>query len=92
MERGDYLRDRAKDEQAERVAVMSERSIWLRREESHVVVCVEAGGNWVEVIREPSDCPFSHIVEPSGITRRIKEAATKFAEKDLRDFGGIVED
>ena len=68
----------------------AERAIWLKREGTDTVVCVEAGGQWVEVIREPCDCPFSHIVEPSGITRRIKEAATDASEQDLRASGGIV--
>ena len=70
---------------------MSERAIWLRREDSSVVVLVEAGGNWIEVIREPYDCPFSHIVEPSGIQRRIKEDAESVTESDLRLSGGIVD-
>lgn len=52
---------------------MADRAIWLRRVGIHAVVYVEFDGQWVEVIREPVDCPFSHIVEPSGISRRIKE-------------------
>lgn len=70
---------------------MAERAIWLKREnDNSLTVSVEAGGQWVEVIREHGDGPISHIVEPSGIQRRIKEAATEHAEKDLAASGGIV--
>jgi len=41
--------------------------IWLRAEGQHAVVLVERDGRWVEVIREPLDAPFSHIIEPNGI-------------------------
>jgi len=52
---------------------MYERAIWLKREnDNSLTVSVEDGGKWVEVIREPGDGPISHIVEPSGIDRRIK--------------------
>jgi hypothetical protein len=44
------------------------KAIWLRREGSYAVVLVEVRkGEWVEVIREPYDNAFSHIVEPGGI-------------------------
>lgn len=46
-------------------------AIWLRREADHVVVLVEQGIRWVEVIREPIDGPFSHIAEASGIKRYL---------------------
>ena len=35
------------------------------------VVRIEIGGKWVELIREPLDAPFSHIIEPSGIDRAV---------------------
>lgn len=61
---------------------MTERAIWLKREnDDTLTVSVEAGGQWVEVIREHGEGPISHIVEPSGITRRIKEAATEASEQ-----------
>lgn len=44
--------------------------IWLLREEKHVIVLVECDGRWVQVIREPADAPFSHIVEANGIRSR----------------------
>lgn len=45
-------------------------AIWLRREGQHAVVLIEVGkGQWVELIRENIDGPFSHIIEPSGIAR-----------------------
>lgn len=70
---------------------MAERAIWLKREnDNSLTVSVEAGGQWVEVIREHGDGPISHIVESSGIQRLIKEAATERSEKDLAASGGIV--
>jgi hypothetical protein len=69
---------------------VTERAIWLKREGTDTVVCIEAGEKWVEVIREPSCCPFSHIVEPSGITRRIKEAAEDSLEHQLLASGVIA--
>lgn len=69
---------------------MVERAIWLRRIGDYVVVFVEAGGKWVEVIREHYDGPISHIVEPSGITACIAAVAIETSEKDLQASGGIV--
>lgn len=51
-----------------------ERAIWLRREGDFAVVLIEKDGAFVEVIREPLDGPFSHIVEPSGIKAKLSEA------------------
>jgi len=51
------------------------RGIWLRREGDHAVVLAEVDGEWVEVIREHVDGPFSHIVEPNGI--RAKASSTE---------------
>lgn len=51
-------------------------AIWLRREGGEsdvgrVVVLVEVGGKWHEVIREVEGCAFSHIVEPLGIKAKV---------------------
>ena len=71
---------------------MAERAIHLKREnDDTLTVSIEAGGKWVEVIREHAEGPISHIVESSGITRRIKEAATEASEQDLRASGGIAD-
>jgi hypothetical protein len=35
-------------------------------------VLVEKNGQWVEIIREKQDGPYSHIVEPAGIAERTK--------------------
>lgn len=68
----------------------AERAIWLKREnDGAITVSIEAGGTWLQVIRE-TDGPFSHIVEPSGIALAIREAANDASEKDLRESGGIV--
>ena len=51
---------------------MRMRAIHLYRQGDYTIVAVEARkGVWVEVIREPYDNAFSHIVEPSGIEARI---------------------
>ena len=51
------------------------KPIWLRREGQYVVVLIEAAtGQWVELIRENVDSPFSHIIEPAGIKRRVEDA------------------
>jgi hypothetical protein len=41
--------------------------IHLFRTGEHVVVSVEIGGTWIEVIRERHDGAFSHIIEPAGM-------------------------
>lgn len=38
----------------------------------HVIVAVEIGGNWIEVIRERKDNAYSHIVEAHGILDRAR--------------------
>ena len=48
--------------------------IWLRREGNYAVVLVEHEGEFVEVIREHIEGPFSHIVEPTGICVAIEKS------------------
>jgi hypothetical protein len=39
------------------------------------VLRIERGkGDWVELIREPLDGPFSHIIEPAGIDAALAKA------------------
>ena len=43
--------------------------VWLKRDGDRVTVSVEVDGQWIEVIREFWDSPFSHIWEgrlPTG--------------------------
>jgi hypothetical protein len=47
-------------------------AIHLIRKGNDTVVLIEQNGNWVEVIREPFDGNFSHIIEKSGIEKAIK--------------------
>jgi hypothetical protein len=49
--------------------------IHLVRLGDYVIVKAEIDGQWVEVIREHHDGPFSHIVEPLGMRRRQADAA-----------------
>jgi hypothetical protein len=51
--------------------------IHLMRLGDHVVVAVEIGGKWIEVIREWHDGSFSHIVEPDGIRRAIENGGAR---------------
>lgn len=48
-------------------------AIMLVAEGGCAVVKIEIGGQWIELIRESLDGPFSHIIEPSGIDRRTSE-------------------
>lgn len=41
--------------------------IMLRRSGDYAIVEVEIDGVWREIIMEPLDAPFSHIVEPAGM-------------------------
>lgn len=43
--------------------------VHLKRIGEHVIVSVEIGGRWVDVIKEHHDSNFSHIVESLGIRR-----------------------
>lgn len=48
---------------------------------THVYVSVQVNGEWIEVIKEFRDSPFSHIVEPSGIAERVRAAQETAVEK-----------
>ena len=50
---------------------MNISAVWLRREGDEIVVEVEIGKRFVEVIRENGDAPISHIVEESGIAKAV---------------------
>lgn len=45
--------------------------VHLVRIGDHVIVNVEVGGQWVEIIRERHEGSFSHICEAAGIRARI---------------------
>jgi len=46
-------------------------AVHLVRIGDHVIVNVEVGGQWVEIIREHHEGSFSHICEAGGIRARI---------------------
>lgn len=56
--------------------------IWLRREGQYIVVLVERGKEWVEVMREHESGSFSHIIEPEGIRSRFA-TPDAFAQRNL---------
>jgi hypothetical protein len=57
------------------------QGIRLRKDGEYTVVDAEMDGEFVEVIREHSDGPFSHIVEPTGML----VAAASNKARDQRD-------
>lgn len=46
-------------------------AIMLKSEGDYAIVEIEVNGKWIELIRERSDSPFSHIIEPAGIELAI---------------------
>lgn len=50
--------------------------IELKRDGDYIVVSIERGGKYVDVIREfsPGDTPIGHAVHPSGINAKLQEA------------------
>ena len=63
--------------------------VWLRRKGDQVVVAIEVHGYWVELVSEHYEGNFSHIVEPSGMRRRIAEACESQSYAELAASGGI---
>jgi len=49
-------------------------AIHLFAKEGHAVVSIEVNDKWIELMKEPLDSPFSHIIEPLGIQRKIEIA------------------
>lgn len=47
--------------------------ISLTRVGDRAVVRIEVGGVWIDLISEPLDSPFSHIVNESGIAKAVSE-------------------
>ena len=46
--------------------------VWLRKTGGRVIVAVEFGGKWIDVITEREEGQFSHIVEPGGILEGVR--------------------
>ena len=59
-----------------------QQAVWLRAEGGCAVVLVEVDGEWVEIIREMLDSPFSHIKEPSA---DLVPAPPSQAQPDVTD-------
>lgn len=56
-------------------------AVWLRREGERAIVALEISGQWVDVISEFIDSPFSHIVEYGGIEREYNRYINSLARK-----------
>ena len=57
------------DGDLEEHTMTEKRPVWLRTEGTHVVVLVQEGDGWKEIIRETRDAEISHIWEdPTGST------------------------
>jgi hypothetical protein len=50
-------------------------ALMLVAEGEYAILKMEVNGAWIELIRERLDSPFSHIIEPAGIEKAIKEYA-----------------
>ena len=48
--------------------------VWLRKEGARAIVLVQVDGEWVEVIRESVDAPFSHTVDAERDATAAAEA------------------
>lgn len=50
------------------------KALWLVAEGEYAILKMEVRkGEWVELIKERLDSPFSHIIEPLGIERAIEK-------------------
>ncbi len=52
------------------------QGVMVRRLGEHVLVEVEVDGKWYQVIQEPIDSNFSHIIEPGGIRSIVNGSRT----------------
>lgn len=60
--------------------------IHLVKSGAFTLVRAEIDGRWIEVIREHSDGPFSHIVEPGGMRQAARTSQeTNMSAEDDRD-------
>lgn len=48
-------------------------AIWLRRHGDTVEVLLENEGHWFLLIREFTEAPISHIIEPDGIAKALRQ-------------------
>lgn len=48
-------------------------ALWLLALGDYAILRIEINGEWIELMREPLDSPFSHIIEPAGIEIAINK-------------------
>lgn len=53
---------------------LNKHALWLVAEGDYAVLKIEYNGEWVTLIRERMDSPFSHIIEPTGIENELSKA------------------
>lgn len=53
----------------------NKNALWLVAEGEHAILKIEVNGEWITLIKERLDSPFSHIIEPLGIQREIDKKA-----------------
>jgi hypothetical protein len=63
----------------------------LTRQGNDTIVLVEVSGRWVEIIREPFDGCFDHIVNKSGLQSRNKQDACERIHAFRREAAGHAE-
>jgi hypothetical protein len=62
----------SKDDWEAIMAMVGHRALWLVADGGKAVLKAErVKGEWVTLITEQADGPFSHIIEPSGIAEAL---------------------
>jgi hypothetical protein len=59
------------------IKMTNQNALWLVAEGDYVLLKIEVNKEWVTLIKEPKDSPFSHIIEPSGIQAKIDKINDK---------------
>lgn len=56
----------------------NKNALWLVAEGEHVYLKIEINKEWIILIKERLDYPFSHIIESAGIEAKINGDAVKY--------------
>lgn len=70
---------------------MNVSGIKLSRECGDAVVYAEIGGLWVELIREPLDGCFDHIVNESGMEKAAQGSDRPLSAKEVKGMFAAVD-
>jgi hypothetical protein len=67
----------SKDDWSAILSMVGHRALWLVAEDGKALLKTErTKGDWVTLISESIDGPFSHIIEPNGIANALTHPAT----------------